>query len=67
MSECTNKPEFYQHETRCEGGWGHNDMPNSVIMRAFFGQRRLCHCPECVEKRGDEDWDRLIKRGLVAP
>ena len=67
MSTCTNKPEFYQHQTTVEGGWGSNDMPNSVITRAFFGQTNLCHCDACVERRGNEDIERLIKRGLVAP
>lgn len=59
--------EGYQHETRVEGGWGGNDMPNSVVTRAFFGYRKLCHCAECAAKRGDDDIERLIARGLVAP
>lgn len=66
MSE-HREPEYYQHETRVEGGWGSNDMPNSVVMRAFFGAKKLCHCAACVQKRGDDDIERLIKRGLVAP
>ncbi len=65
MSE--HEEQHYQHETRVEGGWGSNDMPNSTVTRIFTGFSKLCHCASCCERRGKDDIERLVQRGIVAP
>lgn len=55
------EPEYFINQTSYE-----SDGPQGHIARLFFGTSKRCMCRECLDKQGDEDIARLIKRGLVA-